>query len=437
MHHSIPRPHAGPRRRRRLLTAIVVTAVASATLSGCAPSGDAGVTTLDFFQFKGEATADFQRIVADFEAENPDIDVQLNTVPDPDTALRTLLVKGKTPDVLTVNGSGNYGQLARAGVFHDFTGDPLVEQQNPAVLDILDALGSFEGDEINALGMANNADGIVYNKQIFEEQGLEVPTTWDELIAVCDALEDAGIPAFYGTLADAWTAIPAWNALGGQLQPDDFYDDLRAEGGDVGPDSAVSFSADYTEAMEKLQTLYSYAQDGYRSRGYEDGNAAFANGESAMYLQGIWTINPILAANPDIELGVFPYPAGEDPDDVRLTSGVDVAVTIGRDTPHLAEAQRFVEYLLSPEVVDGFVESQVMFSTLADAGPNPNPVLAELVPYFDDGRIIGFIDHQIPASIPLQPIVQQYLLDGNMDAALANLDNEWRKVALRSTRTEE
>ncbi|PJJ72541.1 raffinose/stachyose/melibiose transport system substrate-binding protein [Diaminobutyricimonas aerilata] len=423
-----------PRPFRRAATAVMATVLIGGVLSGCAGSGgDGEVVTLDFFQFKPEAVQDFADIIDDFEAENPDIRVVQNAVPDADTAIRTLLVKDKVPDVLTLNGSGNFGRLAQAGVFHDFTGDPLVDEQNPAVLEILDALGTYEGEEINGLGMANNADGIIYNKQIFAEQGLTVPTTWDELIAVCEKLEAAGIPAFYGTLTDAWTAIPAWNALGGQLQPEDFFDRMREEGGDVGPDAEVSFSKDYPEAMDKLQQLYSFAQDDYRSRGYEDGNLAFANGESAMYLQGIWTINPILANNPDIELGVFPYPAGDDPADVRLTSGVDVAVTIGRTTPHLEEARRFVEYLLSPEVVDAFVESQVMFSTLADAAPNPNPVLAELVPYFEEGRLIGFIDHQIPPSIPLQPIVQEFLLGGSPEAALRELDNEWRKVALRTT----
>ena len=74
-----------------------------------------GVTTLNFFQFKGEALEDFNEIIADFEAENPDIRVVQNQVADADTVIRTLLVKDKAPDVITLNANGGFGRLAQAG----------------------------------------------------------------------------------------------------------------------------------------------------------------------------------------------------------------------------------------------------------------------------------------------------------------------------------
>jgi raffinose/stachyose/melibiose transport system substrate-binding protein len=409
-----------------------VASAAALLLAGCAgPAGDGDVVTLDFFQFKGEALADFDEIIADFEAENPDIRVVQNLVPDADTAIRTLLVKNKTPDVITLNGSGYFGQLARAGVFHDFTGDPLVEEVNPAVQEILADLGTYNGEEINSLGYVSNADGIIYNREIFAEQGLEPPTTWDELIEVCEQLQAAGITPFYGTLSDSWTAMPAFNGIGAYAAQDGFFDELRGEGDDVGPDSPVSFRKDFGPTLEQLQELYSYAQEGYRGRGYDDGNPAFANGESAMYLQGVWALAPILDNNPDFDAGVFPYPT-DDPDDRLLVSGVDVTVTIGRDTDKFDAARRFVEYLFQPDVMDEFAASQNMFSAHVDAAPTENPALAELQPFIDDGKITGFIDHQIPPAVPLVPTVQQFLLDGDANGALATLDNEWRKVAART-----
>lgn len=76
-----------------------------------------------------------------------------------------------------------------------------------------------------------------------------------------------------------------------------------------------------------------------------------------------------------------------------------------------------------------------MFSTAADAGLNTNPTLTELQPYFDVGRIVGFIDHQVPPSIPLPAIIQQFLLDTDSTKVLTTFDNEWRKVAARTTST--
>ena len=298
-----------------------------------------------------------------------------NQVADSETLIRTLLVKDKAPDVITLNANGGFGDLAQAGVFYDFSDEPVLETINPAVQEILSDLGTKQ-DEVNGLGYVNNANGVIYNQDIFEEQGLEVPETWDEFIAVCEALEAAGITPFYGTLADSWTGMPSWNALGAYASQGGFFDDLRAEGEDVGADSAVSFEKDFPEVMAQQAELFSYMQEGYRGRTYDDGNAAFARGESAMLLQGIWALNPVKAINPDIKAAIFPYPAADDPDDRLLVSGVDVVVTMAKDTPHREEALRFIEYLFDVGVIEEFAASQNMIPSVegAELSDDPAPV---------------------------------------------------------------
>lgn len=417
--------------RRGRAAAAAGAVVLLAAVGGCANEPSDGVTTLNFFQFKGEALEDFSQIIADFEAENPDIRVVQNQVADADTAIRTLLVKDKAPDVITLNASGNFGRLAEAGVFYDFSDEPVLDTINPAVQEIIADLGTY-GDEVSGLGYVNNANGVIYNQDIFEEQGLEVPETWDELIAVCDALEAAGITPFYGTLADSWTGMPSWNALGAYPAMDGFFDAMRAQGEDTGPDSEVSFEKDFAEAMDQQYELFGYMQDGYRGATYDDGNAAFANGDVAMLLQGIWALSPIKGINPDIRAGIFPYPATDDPDDRVLVSGVDVVVTMAKDSPRQEEALRFVEYLFQKDVIEEFAASQNMVPSVKGAELSDEPAIQSVAPYFDEGRIAGFIDHQIPPSIPLAAIDQQFLFSGDAEAALATLDSEWSKVAART-----
>jgi raffinose/stachyose/melibiose transport system substrate-binding protein len=412
--------------------AVLALAGLAAVMGGCSANPSNGVTTLNFFQFKGEALEDFNAIIEDFEAENPDIRVIQNQVADADTIIRTLLVKDKAPDVITLNANGGFGKLAQSGVFYDFSDEPVLETINPAVQEILADLGNAEG-EVNGLGYVNNANGVIYNQDIFEEQGLEVPETWDEFIAVCDALMAAGITPFYGTLADSWTGLPSFNALGAYPSQGDFWDQMRAEGENVGPDSEVSFSKDFPEALDQQYQLYSnYMQEGYRGRTYDDGNAAFANGEVAMLLQGIWATNPVKQVNPDIRAGIFPYPATDSPDDRLLVSGVDVVVTMGENTPHKEEALRFIEYLFEKDVIEEFAASQNMVPSVEEAELSDDPALQTVKPYFDEGKITGFIDHQIPPSIPLAAIIQQFLFSGDAEAALATLDSEWAKVAART-----
>lgn len=415
--------------------AVAVVALAGA-LGGCASSADPEVTTLDFFQFKGEALEDFDEIIAEFEAQNPDIRVVQNQVADSETLIRTLLVKDRTPDVITLNGNGNFGDLAEAGVFYDFSDEPVLDTINPGVQEILAQLGNADG-EVNSLGYVNNANGIIYNRAIFEEQGLEVPETWDELIALCDTLVERGITPFSTSLAENWTAMPSWNGIGAYYSQDGFFDEMRAEGDSVGPDSPVSFESDFPEAMERQAQLFQYSQDGYRGASYDDSTSLFAQGGAAMMLQGIWALSPVKAVNPDIDAAIFPYPVPEDPADRMLVSGVDVTVTMARDTPHREEALRFIDFLFQPEIIERFAASQTMVPSVVDAELSDDPALQSIAPYFDDGQITGFIDHQVPAAIPLVGVVQQFLYDEDADAALRTLDNEWRKVAARTITPEE
>jgi raffinose/stachyose/melibiose transport system substrate-binding protein len=384
-------------------------------------------TEIEFFQFKGEAIDTFNEIIANFEEENPDIDVVQNAGQG-DTAFRIRLVRNDIPDVISLNAGASWAENAPRGVFYDWSDDPLVDDISPAILQIINDLGVANEGEVNGLPFANNADGIIYNKDLFEQYGVEVPTTWDELIAACETFQENGVTPIYGTLLDQWTAIPAWNALASNIAPPkEFFPELEAEN--------TSFEEAYPEVAERLYQIFQYTQDDTFSRNYNEGNQAFAQGESAMYLQGIWAIPVIRTFDPSFDIGVFAYPV-EEPEQTKLISGVDVAITMGRHPEHLDESRRFIEYLMSPEVQELYVTQQNAFPTLEGAQPT-DEALADLVPFFEDERLVGFTDHFFPATIPLQPVTQEFLIDGDEDAYLATLDHEWDKVAARQSDTGE
>ncbi|WP_153397627.1 ABC transporter substrate-binding protein [Ornithinicoccus halotolerans] len=410
-------------------------AVAALVLAAC--SGDDGRVELEFFQFKPEAVQAFDDIIAAFEAEHPGIRVVQNHVPDADTAIRTLLVKDKTPDVITLNGSGNFGRLATSCVFADLSDmTSVIESINPDVQQVLDDLGTCE-DQVNGLPFASNASGVIYNTEVFEEHGLDVPRTWPEFQQVVEALEGTDVIPLYGTYADPWTLLPTFNNLSGAMVEQGFWQQMRKAGEDVGPESAVSFSNDYAPVAERFVEVFSYTQSDARSRGYDDGNRAMAEGEAAMLAQGSFTLPAIRAVDEEAPLGMFVMPAGEQESDNVLVSGVDVAVAIGGDTDHPEEARRFVEFMFSPEVVSEYATAQSALSPLLDAPQNDDPALSGILPLYEEGRITGYADHQIPAAVNLEAHVQTLVLSGDTDAFLAALDNEWRKVAARTIDFEE
>jgi raffinose/stachyose/melibiose transport system substrate-binding protein len=389
--------------------------------AGCDTGGRADVVTLEFFQFKPEAIALFDELVADFNDEHDGIRVVQNAVPDSETAIRVRLVREDYPDLMTLNGNFTFGEIASAGVLYDFSDEPILQEINPAVQDILDDLGVREEGEVNGLAYANNANGVIYNVALFEEHGVEVPETWDEFVAAIETFEGAGVQAFYYTLAETWTTLPAWNGLAGNEDPVSFFAALD--------DDQTDFREGFSTVAERLETLFSFGQPNPFSADYGTGNQAFAQGDVAMYLQGSWAIPAIRDLGADFDIGVFPYPA-DAPGESQLVSGVDVALTMPRDPEHYEESMVFIEYLLRPDVVERYVTDQSAIPTLVDSEP-ADPALDQLMPYFEDGRVVGFSDHQVPPSIPLAEINQSFLISGDEEGYLATLDNEWEKYARR------
>jgi ABC-type glycerol-3-phosphate transport system substrate-binding protein len=80
-----------------------------------------------------------------FNEQHPDISVQQNPVPQSETAIRIRMVREDVPDMMSLNGNYTFGELAGAGVFHDFSQEPVLEDVTPAILDILNDWGPTPG----------------------------------------------------------------------------------------------------------------------------------------------------------------------------------------------------------------------------------------------------------------------------------------------------
>jgi raffinose/stachyose/melibiose transport system substrate-binding protein len=404
----------------------LAAALAAATLAACGGSDSAGDgrTQVEFFQFKGEAVETFNGLIEQFEAEHPDIDIVQNNVPSADAALRTRLVKNDVPPLMTLNGNGaTYGDLAIAGIFRDFTGDAALERINPSSVDILNSLGTAEDGETNGVPFAVNADGVIYNVDVFEELELEVPRTWDELLAVAEEVQAAGRVPFFHTWQEPWTILAAFNPIAENLVPDDFWEQRR--------EGDTTFAEELGPAAEALVEIKEYGPPDPFRFDYNTGNRALADGEAAMYLQGIWALPSIRSINPDVNLGFFPMPATNDPAENMLVSGVDIVITMPREGSSVEdEALTFVRWLTQREPARQYAEEQVHFSAV-EGVEQTDPALSDLNAYFEAGDVVGFFDHNIPSSVPLANMLQGFAIDEDVEAFLADLDERYDAVQAR------
>jgi len=409
----------------KVIKPLLAGVLAASLLSACsnsknAESSSGGTVKIEFFQNKTEAKGTFDKLVAKFNEANPNIKVTQVNPPDAETVLKTRVAKKDIPDVVGLGATDTFSTLAKGGFFEDFTNDPLIKNIQPAYLSMLKSMTGLT--EMNGIPFSTNANGVIYNKAMFKELNLTVPKTWDEFIATAQKVKDSGKNAFYLTLKDSWTTLPPFNALESSNVGLDFFTQ-RAAG-------SVTFKDTFREVADKQLKLLDFAQKDIFGKGYNDGNTAFAKGESAMYLQGVWAIPEIQKANPKIEIGVFPFPGTNDPAKNKLVSGVDTLLTVAKSSKHKEEAKKFVDFLLQPDNVKQYISEQKAFPAITGVTQD-DPSVADLKGSFESGNLVDFADHYIPAAMKADTIIQGFLQKKDIDAYLSKLDTEWDKVANR------
>lgn len=405
---------------RKMTAAAAAFVLGTSILAGCSSGEDEdGKVTLNLLSNKSENINTYKGLIEEFEAENPDIKIKFDSPPEAETVLRTRLVKDDIPDLMFIAGNATYGELGRAGVLHDFSDSELVDKIQPSYIDMIDRLVGPEQEGVFGLPYATNANAVIYNKQKFEQLGLEVPKTWDEFITVLEKAKDAGEIPIYFTLKDAWTGMISWNSLGGNLAGEEFAEKKSS--------GKTSFVKSYDEVADKMLTLTKYGHKDNLGVAYGDGNNAFAAGEGVMYIQGNWAIPEILKANPDAELGVFPMPVTNDPEKNKLVSGVDVLLTISKDSEHKKEAMKFLEFMTEKETSKRYIDEQKAFSAVEGVFQE-DPVFEGIKGNFEEGTITSFQDHYYPAGMGAENILQEFLIEKKKETFLKKLDREWEKV---------
>jgi raffinose/stachyose/melibiose transport system substrate-binding protein len=278
------------------------------------------------------------------------------------------------------------------------------------------------------------AASVIYNKQIFEDNALVVPTTVDELIDACQTLTDAGVTPFYATYKDPWTVAQGWfdYTVGGMVDVKSFYEQMNELGTEVGPDSEVSFENTLDEPVELMKQLSDECTNAdAASKGYGDGNLAFAEGGAAMYLQGPWAFGEIAKTSPDLDLGTFPLPVTDDPDDLKVRVNLDLAAWIPEASEHKEAAREFLSYLFQKDVMDEYNAAQLGYGTTTDAAPVSDPRIVGMKEYFDAAEFYQGASQQIPLTIPAANYLQGVVLGSDVESTLSTMDADWARLALR------
>lgn len=375
---------------------------------------------VEVFLTKAEAIETFKNLEKKFEKSNPNIDIIITSPAQAMTVLKTRLVKNDVPDIITMAGELNYADFIDAGILEDLSKEKeIINRIKPSYVDVLESLEFNNDSAIYGIPYACNAGGVIYNKDIFNEMGLEIPTTWDDFISLCDTLKEKDITPIYYSLKDAWTGMVAWNAITANTQPKDFFTNRRND--------ETTFGDVYGDIAEKMKALLNYGHSDNFGVGYNDGNIAFAQGKAAMMLQGNWVIPEILKINPDSNLGMFVLPVNNDKEKNSVVSGVDLLFAIPKDTDTKEDSLKFIEFMTKSENMKQYVKEQFAIPAVKDIYQEDKTV-EDLNPYFKSGMVLDFPDHHYPSAMQVQDLVQGYLFDKDLNKLLYSLDNRWERA---------
>lgn len=398
---------------KKILALVLCAMLMLASVSALAESGEK--VHLEFFNIKPEVVDILDTLIAKFEEENPDIDVEQTQVPDATTVLQTRAATNKLPEILTYYATDpRYQEMAKNGMLLDLTDKDIFSTIDSGMLQ--DTL--YEGKSY-ILPISMNAAGVFYNKKIFEENGIEIPTTYEELIAVCEKLKAAGITPFVMHNMD-WQASTVWSMAA--LNCVDDYETVNSA--IYNGEATVTDYPGFEESAKEFLELNSYAQEDTMGTNYDQALDAFANGEAAMIIQGIWIVPSVKALNPDLQFSSFPLPA-KTGNHMRIGYQNDLGLCISSTCANPEAALKFLQFMAREDNAQYYADmdgSASYITGVVSAVEETKPILS----CFDSADNIGLWPDQMWVTGTVDYVTsacQQLLIDEDVPAFLDTLQS--------------
>lgn len=371
---------------------LVIASVSVLALAACGNTEETstnGKTVIEFFNQKKEMEGTIEEIIQDFEKLHPDIDVQMTSVPDAGTVLKTRMLSGDVPDVINLYPQNiDFQEWANAGFFYDMTGQDYLDNLKNQYADKYAINGKVYNVPLTA-----NVSGIYYNKTKFEALGLKAPETWDEFVQLVDDIKAAGETPFAIAGTEGWT-LNGYHQL--SLITTTGSADAANEYLRYSQPNSISADDDILKAdAAKLDLLADEGnqQANWKGASYNDAIVAFTSEDALMTTNGSWALAAMRQQEPTFEISTFAFP-GEEPGQSATVGAGDFALSIAAETENLEAAETFVAYMTTPEPMQKYYDvdgSPVAVIGVEEDSDSPLKALNELA--FTDKHYVWMAQH--------------------------------------------
>lgn len=336
-----------------------------------------------------------------FMKENPNITVELTEV---DTnqyeSLLNTRMQANDVDIVSLGGGSFmspavdwapttppiWQQMVDNGLLVDITDEPWVQNWSSG------AEVCKYNDRIWAIATGSlSSTGLFYNKALFEENGWNVPQTWDEFVELCEAIDAKGmIPMTCGG-ADLWPYQMIANDViaGVGIDYEEYAKGLWT--GEAKFNDEIGL-----KVFERLDTINQYMEPGFMGISYAEIVGRFVNGKAVMLPDGSWQATEIEKADSDFEYGYFPLP-GDEPG-IALEGKFDLYFAVNAQSDHTEEALKWMEFLSNKQNYTEFINAAGFTPTMEDIEIS-NEFINEIQEYSKDAKNAWELYYRVPAGV--------------------------------------
>lgn len=366
--------------KKRVVSVLLCSAIITTGAAGCgssggsdkADSGDSG-TTITLMASQDWVYDAEMELGKQFEEETGiKVDYQIVPADQYYNMLMTKLNSGEGPDIFGGQ-AGSFDIVSQYNVVEnavDLSDQPWVEYYDEGAKEQT----SVDGKVYGATYYDTTTDYyMIYNKKIFEENGIQLPSTFDEFKKACQKLLDNGITPIYEPCGDGWHQTMWFTAIGGK------YEELVPGIVDQLNNNEIKF-ADVPELKEALDQLNELAQSGYfgdnyLSDAYSDTAMYMGSGEFAMTMDKPGQISTYVDASggtyTEDDFGMFLVPLMDN--DILNVHPVGPTRFVYSGSDHIEEAEQYLDYITSAESVQYMIDNESKIENLPyDVGQTPS-----------------------------------------------------------------
>ncbi|WP_100404317.1 ABC transporter substrate-binding protein [Bacillus solitudinis] len=316
-----------------------------------------------------------------------------------DNVVKTRLATGEMTDLMWYNSGSLFKALNPEEYFEDLANESFMEVLDDSYKETVEVNGKVFGIP----GESANVGGWLYNKKVYEELGLEVPKTWEQLLENNEKIKAAGKVPVVASFKDTWTSQLVFLAdyYNVHTEQPDFAEDFTNNADKIASNSLA------VRGFEKLQELQEagHFNDEQTATSYEDALKMLALGEAAHYPMLSFALPAIEATYPDSmdDIGFFGQP-GDDGENHGLTLWMPGSIYLNKDSEKVEAGKQWMEFFVSPEGLEIYMSEMKANGPYVikgvDLPEDAYEAVKEMVPYLEDGKVAPALEFLSPIKGP-------------------------------------